>query len=139
MKNVKYRCRKCGYILEIPERTESVLCGSCATWNRPRGLIAVLNSEPGEEPSEGSILQKVPGSIFSEIPGPSSGGQAGKPVPEEENEAAPKPGIFTLAALLFFLAPFVSFIVSKFNLPPLITFIVLAAVFTLYMIGKKRS
>mgnify|MGYP001187417652 CR=1 FL=1 len=133
MKNFKFKCRKCGHIIEIPEKTESVLCGNCATWNRSRNLFAALDQETGVESPGDSVLQKVPGSTDSEIPG------QGQPVPAEEDEAAQRPGIFTVMALLFFIIPLVNFILFKFKLPPYITLIVVAAVLVIYLITKKRS
>lgn len=151
MKNFKFKCRKCGHIIEIPEKTESVLCGNCVTWNRPRNFFTALDITPQNEAAGGSILQKVPGSVYSEIPGQQGGpvyseipGQHGSAdsagtSPAEDERVNPAPGFLSTVALLFFLAPLLSIIVAKLKLPPFVTFAVLAAVIMLYQLRKKRS
>ena len=111
MKNVLFKCRKCGYGLMIPEKTESVLCGNCATWNRPRSLFAALDQPGDDEKQEGSILQKVPGPIHSEVPGVLTGPEKSDKPGKDTNP--PKPGLFSLITILFVAAPAISIIVKK--------------------------
>lgn len=68
MKQVKFKCSKCGYAQVIPDKTESVLCGNCGTWNRPRSLFAGLEQAAPEEKSEGSILQKFRDLFIARFP-----------------------------------------------------------------------
>lgn len=138
MKQVQFKCRKCGYAQVIPDKTESVLCGNCGTWNRPRSLFAGLEQAAPEEKSEGSILQKVPGSIHSEIPDAFPSPEK-KEEPETEVEKPVKPGLFSLVTILFVAAPVISIIVKKLNLPPATVFIILAAVIIVITLMKKRS
>ncbi|HQO39325.1 MAG TPA: hypothetical protein PK986_02545 [Spirochaetota bacterium] len=138
MKQVKFKCSKCGYAQVIPDKTESVLCGNCGTWNRPRSLFAGLEQAAPEEKSEGSILQKVPGSIHSEIPDAFPGHEKDN-LPEPEESPRSKPGLFSLITILFVAAPVISIIVKKLELPPATTFIIITIAFILLNRMKKRS
>ncbi|HPS56652.1 MAG TPA: hypothetical protein PK514_00975 [Spirochaetota bacterium] len=138
MKQVRFKCRKCGYQQIIPYKTESVLCGNCGTWNRPRSLFSGVEQAAPEEKNEGSILQKVPGTIHSEIPDAFPGTEK-KDIPEPEDGKSAKPGLLSLVTILFVAAPVISIIVKKLNLPPASTFIILAAVIIVFNLMKKRS
>ena len=138
MKNVLFKCRKCGYGLMIPEKTESVLCGNCATWNRPRSLFAAIEQPAPAQQEEGSILQKVPGAIHGEIPDAFPVPEK-KEAPEPEKDKPPKPVLFSLVTILFVAAPVISIVVKKFNLPPATAFIVIAAILIVITLMKKRS
>lgn len=138
MKQVKFSCRKCGYSQIIPDKTESLLCGKCGTWNKPRSLFAAIDQAPPEVKQEGSILQKVPGSIHSEIPDAFPEPEK-KDLPESEDEKVAKPGLFSLVTIIFVAAPVISIIVKKLNLPPATAFIILAAVVMAVTLMKKRS
>ncbi len=138
MKTIKYNCKKCGSILEIPEKTESVLCGNCATWNRPRSIFSGFGQSDDSTDAEGSILQRVPGKIFSEIPDAITGTEK-IPQPVETGEKPAKPGFFSLVTLLFIIAPFVSFFAAKLKLPPSATFLIIAAIIIAISLIKKRS
>ena len=37
MKTITFRCIKCDTEIQAPEKTKSVLCGVCCTWNHPSG------------------------------------------------------------------------------------------------------
>ena len=136
MKLVKFRCKKCGYELIIPEKTESVLCGNCATWNKTRGLFAGIDQEASN--GEGSILQKIPGSIYSDFPERADSLEKKEELPADAGERV-NPGPFSMVALIFILAPLISFIVAKLELPPFVAFIVLAVIIILYQFAKKKS
>lgn len=138
MKQVKFSCRKCGYSQIIPDKTESVLCGNCGTWNRPRSLFSGLEQAAPEEKSEGSILQKVPGPINSEIPDAFPAPEK-KDMPEPEETRPAKPGLFSLITMLFVAVPVISIIVKKLELPPASTYIILAVVILVFNLMKKRS
>ena len=138
MKHIVFKCRKCGYSIDIPEKTDSVLCGRCATWNRPRSLFAALDQPGPGEQEKGSILQKVPGPIHSEIPGSIPVPET-KDVPGAEETRPVKPGLLSMITILFVAAPAISIIVKKLNLPPATAFIILAAVIIVFNLMKKRS
>lgn len=137
MKNIEFKCRKCGHIMIVPDKTGSVLCGNCATWNKPHSLLFSPDKpETGQE--EGSILQRVPGSIFSETPDPAHSGEHESRA-DDGPDVPQKTGLISLIAIVLVLAPVVSFLVEKFSLPPVLTLIVFAVVIALYQFSRKRS
>ena len=137
MKQVKFKCRKCGYLQIIPDKTESLLCGNCGTWNRPQSLFAKIEQAETEKEEKGLTLRKDRGNIPGEIP--DAFPDEHKDLSETVNKKPSNPGLMGLIMILFVIAPVISIVADRFELPPATTMLLLGAVIILYMLIKKRS
>ena len=154
MEYIKTQCRKCGYELEFPEKTESVICGSCGEINRFSRLSSLLrkHGDPAleikwEEKISGApaqsgkrmesqtapISKKPPVLSFPDRP------QNNIPQPEDEEEDQEQGSATKIMTLIFILAPFIAIAVEHFKLPSYAAIIAIAAVILLIFILKKRS
>lgn len=154
MEFVKIKCSKCGYELEIPEETSSVICGSCGEINTTGRLASLLRKQSataseikwtGKTPvTKGTagrgIESRIPaGAKTPDIKPLPSGQDAGRPIPEEE-EGYPEQGTATkIITLIFILVPFIAMAVEFFKLPPYALFIAIAAIILIVFLIKKRS
>jgi len=145
MEFIKTKCRKCGYELEIPDKTESVICGSCGEINHFTRLSAILRKHGDSSPEikwgDKNIDNRKSGGMTS--PGkqiPRSQEEDKLPVPEEDKENFPEQGPATkILTLIFIIAPFIAIAVEHFKLPSYVAVIVIAAIILLLFILKKRS
>ncbi len=154
MEFIKTKCRKCGYELEIPEQTESVICGSCGEINRFSRLNSLLrkHSNPALEIKWGDTIQGAPASSgksmesrtssAAKTPSVSStpaASENNKPLPDDEDEYPEQGNATKIMTIIFILAPFIAIAVERFKLPPYVAIIAIAAVIFLVFLLKKRS
>lgn len=137
MKILLFRCRKCGYIMNIPEKTESVLCGRCCTWNKPGNIFAALD-QPYEN-GESSPILKQNADIGSDKISDVTDVEEKSAYTASGKEKPSKPGLLSFVAILFLLGPALSYLVAKYKLPPLLTVAFMAGLIILYQFMKKRS
>lgn len=154
MEFIKIKCRKCGYELLIPDKTEAVICGSCGEINRFSRLTSLLrkHSDPALEikwedkissttsPSGKSIESRTtPGSKKPSTLSVPSTVENNKPLPEDEEEYPEQGSASKIMTIIFILAPFIAIAVERFKLPSYVTIIAIAAVIFLIFLLKKRS
>ena len=154
MEYIKTQCRKCGYELEFPEKTESVICGSCGEINRFSRLNSLLrkHSDPSleikwEEKTSGTTAQSgkskenrtTPALKKPPVISLPDKSENNNPLPEDD-DGYPEQGSATkIMTLIFIIAPFIAIAVERFKLPSYVAVIVIAAVILLVFLLKKRS
>jgi ribosomal protein S27AE len=138
MEFIKTKCRKCGYEIVIPEKTESVYCGSCGHINHYSKITSILKkySDAGEIDKPGTYPAGLPDPSYKPVPGqrPESE-QADLPADDEEAEFPEEKKASKILTAVFILAPFIAMAVEFFKLPSyvavLIIIIIAVVVFTL--------
>jgi len=154
MEFIKIKCTKCGYELEIPDKSESVICGSCGEINRFSRLTSLLrkHSDPALEikredkirsttsPSGKSFENRTdPGSKTPSTSTLPSTVENNKPLPDDEEEYPEQGSASKIMTIIFILAPFIAIAVERFKLPSYVAIIAIAAVIFLVFLLKKRS
>lgn len=154
MEFVKRKCKKCGYELEVPDSTTSVICGSCGEINTFGRLASLLGKQAGSgfeikredkipgttgapgKPVESSASSGVKTQDIRSIP--SRNGEE-QPLPDEGEDFPEQKSATKIMTLIFILAPFIAMAVEFFKLPPYAVFIVIAALILIVFLIKKRS
>lgn len=138
MEFIKTKCRKCGYEIVIPERTQTVYCGSCGHINHYSKITSILKkySDAGEIDKPGIFSNELPEPSYKPVPGqrPDSA-QTNLPADDEEAEFPEEKKASRILTVVFILAPFIAMAVEFFKLPSyaavLIIILIAVIVFTL--------
>jgi len=152
MNYLNVRCKRCGYNLTVPEKTESVVCGSCGYENKLKGVMSLIKTSsdqvtielPDIKPSEKNkkdYREMYKDSI--KTPLPIKEGKVPSQAKEDEvedNEVFPEnTSVSKILTLLFILMPIIAMLADFFNLPsfilPVVIFIIVLAIF---MMKKKN-
>ncbi len=138
MEFIKTKCRKCGYEIEIPEKTEKLICGSCGNVNYFSKISSILkkyNETVVTDVSRQSTDKTIHSVDKSEqvkihIPGDES-----STAEAEEAEFPEEKNISKIMTVLFILAPFIAMAIEFFKLPSyaalLIIFLIIGIIFFL--------
>ena len=138
MEFIKTKCRKCGYEIVIPERTETVVCGSCGHINHFGSISSILKKygETGDINRPGEFPAEIKKPSYKPIPGQIPGIPEKELPPEEDDAEFPEEKKASrILTIVFILAPFIAMAVEFFKLPSyaavLIIIIIAVIVFTL--------
>jgi len=149
MNYLNVKCKRCGYSLTVPERTESVVCGSCGYENKLKGVMSLLRSssetdaiEYGEvsKPRVETKIEKSP-SYKDYIPASQEETKVPSGIDEEpEGEIFPENALVSkILTLLFIVMPVIAMLADFFDLPsfilPLVIFVI---VFVIFMRKKSK-
>ncbi len=140
MEFIKSKCKKCGYEIVMPEKSESIICGSCGTINNFSKISSILKKY--NESLEQLNYKESPDDLLK-IPG--EGVPADWKIPrekelpsgdDEEEMVSPETRkISKIMTLLFILAPFIALAIDFFKLPSymalLIIVFIIAVIFFL--------
>jgi hypothetical protein len=145
MEFIKIKCSKCGYEIEIPETTVSVVCGSCGNVNHFGKISSILKKYSDGTDSEFHRNTRFPSEIkkpsYTPIPGQN-------PVPPETNipsddedaEFPEEKNASKILTLIFILAPFIAMAVEFFKFPSYVAvLIIILVIITIVSIKKKFS
>jgi ribosomal protein S27AE len=122
MEFIRSKCKKCGYEIIMPEKSESIICGSCGTINHFSKISSILKKyndslEPVIYKETSDELLKSPG---ERVPaGWKTPEVANLPSGEDEEEAVSPEAkrISKIMTFLFILAPFIALAIDYFKLP----------------------
>ena len=148
MKFYEIKCRKCGYQLEVPEESLSVICGSCGERNHFSKLTSLLRKHaetgidlqlPGEESGQHRDYPHSGTSEPSKRQSPAFPGENRSPLPDEEEENPEQKGAAKVMTAIFILTPFIAMAVDYFKLPPYTVIAAVALLIIIIVALKKRS
>jgi ribosomal protein S27AE len=123
MEFIKSKCKKCGYEIVMPEKSENIICGSCGTINHFSKVSSILKQysdslAPSNYKEPSDDLLKIP----EEAELPYDDG-------DEDDEVSPEAKKRTkIMTVLFILAPFIALGIEFFKLPSYTVFIIIAVV-----------
>ena len=149
MEFIKIKCRKCGYEIEIPEKTSSVICGSCGEINHFNKISALLRGQSSpavqirwkDKSADIAIKEKLPAGIRDNAEPENFPDQANEnqPFPGDDEDFPEQKGAIKIMTLIFILAPFIAMAVEFLKLPSYAVLIAIAAVVLIVFFLKKRS
>lgn len=158
MEYIKTKCKKCGYVIEMPEKTGSVTCGSCGHVNTFGIFSSAARADKTAAAGEGSRdstnrdIKTIPDKHPSDISKPSYRPQPAKtgapdnteaqlPVDaeDEEFEFPEQKTASRIITLIFVLTPFIAMAVEFFKLPPYAAVAVIILIVVIALAIKKRS
>lgn len=121
MEFIKSECKKCGYEIIMPEKSENVICGSCGTINSFSKISSILKKysdslEPSNYKGSSGNSEKIPD---EDLPaGWKNPDKADLPASDDEEMASPDAKkISKIMTVLFILAPFIAMAIDFFKLP----------------------
>lgn len=140
MEFIKTKCRKCGYEIEIPEKTESVICGSCGNVNHFGKISSILKkySDAGEFDKPAGFPSERANPSYKNIPGRAQESSETDIPTDDETEFPEEKKASRILTIIFILAPFIAMAVEFFKLPSYaaVLIIILAAVIV-FTLKKK--
>lgn len=140
MEFIKSKCKKCGYEIVMPEKSESIICGSCGTINNFSKIASILKKyneslDPLNYKKSSGDLAKIPDERVpagwkipeeKELP---SGADEEKMIPPEAKRVS------KVMTFIFILAPFIAMAIDFFKLPSyaavVVIFIIIGVIFFL--------
>lgn len=140
MEYIKIKCKKCSYEIDIPEKTESVVCGYCGNVNYFSKISSILkkynDSILADKYNEvsGEIVQPEveSGKILVHIPG-----DTGSLQDEDVSELPENKSLFKITTIMFILAPFIAMAIEFFKLPSYaVLLIIIGIVGVIYFLKK---
>ncbi len=145
MKFIKIKCSKCGYEIEVPDTTTSVICGSCGEINHISKISSILKKygetafdiEENTTPDIKTTYSRTGRQNIPPIPV-----QQKEETPPSENDETDYPeekNAVKIITLIFILTPFIAIIMEYFKLPSYTAIIFIIAIILIIFILKKRS
>lgn len=143
MEFINSKCKKCGYEIVMPEKSESIICGSCGAVNNFSKLSSILKKY--NEPLE-PLNYKEPPENSSKIPG--VGVPAEWKIPredelpygnddEEEMVSPEAKKISKIMTVLFIIAPFIALAIDFFKLPSYTVLLVIIFIIAVLFFLRK--
>jgi len=138
MEFLKTKCKKCGYEIDIPDKTEKIICGSCGNVNQFSRISSILkkyNDSVMTDDFRQSTEKTIHSAGKSEQVKIHIPGDEGSIAEGEDAEFPEEKNVSKIMTVLFILAPFIAMAIEFFKLPSyaalLIIFFIIGIVFFL--------